>query len=123
MASDARIQETGWKDFSFLGNRNVGESRRYRVAVLESHGLHARGSAGHPNSATKFQIRILGEELSEQGVACGGIFPCPVSRLFPSRVKEVEGEAGLAQAYDVVVVGGGFCGSGLGPLHNADPGL
>jgi alkylation response protein AidB-like acyl-CoA dehydrogenase len=66
------------------------------VAVLESDGLDARGSAGHSNSATKFQIRILGKELSEQGVACGGIFPCPVSRLFPSRVKEVrKGDAGF----------------------------
>src|SRR4029079_19601806 len=46
-----------------------------------------------------------------QGVACGGIFPCPVSRLFPSRVKEVRrGEAALAQAYDVVIVGGGAAG-------------
>src|SRR6266404_7748816 len=68
MAGDACIQEAGWKDFSFLGNRTVGESCRHGVAVLESHGLYARGSARHSHSATKVQVQILGKKLSEKEV-------------------------------------------------------
>ena len=53
------------KDFSFLGNRTVSESCGYGVAILESDGLHARGSAGHSHSATEFQVGIPGKTLSE----------------------------------------------------------
>ena len=64
----ARIQEAEWKDFSFLGNGTAGKSCRHGVAVLESHGLYARGTARHSHSATKVQVRILGKKLFEQVV-------------------------------------------------------
>src|SRR5262252_9546322 len=68
MAGDACIPEAGRKDFSFLGNRAVRESRGHGVAVLESHGLYAGGAAGHSGSAAELQVRIPGETLSEQEV-------------------------------------------------------
>src|SRR5258706_2023805 len=68
MAGDACIQEAEWKDLSFLGNGTAGESCRHGVAVLESHGLYARGAARHSRAATKFQVRIPGRKLSEKEV-------------------------------------------------------
>ena len=47
------------------GGPNVGESRRHGVAVLESHGLHAGGTAGQTHSAAKVQVGIPGKTLSE----------------------------------------------------------
>ena len=53
------------KIFHFWGTESIGQSCRHGVAVLESHGLYARGPARHSDSATEFQVRILGETLSE----------------------------------------------------------
>ena len=72
MASNACVQKTGREDFPFLGNRSDCEPCRHGVAVLEPYGLYAEGQAGHPYSATKFQIRILGKKLSEQRVVGRG---------------------------------------------------
>ena len=49
-----------------IAKATTGESRRHGVAVLESHGLYARGSARHPHAATEFPVRIPGKALSEQ---------------------------------------------------------
>src|SRR4030095_4218115 len=68
MAGDACVQEAGWKDLPFLGDRTIGKSRRYRLAILEPHGLHAGGTARPAHAAAKLQIRIFGAEL-RQGVA------------------------------------------------------
>src|ERR1700731_2490038 len=68
MAGHACLQEAGWKDFSFLGNRAVRKPCRHGVPVLESHGLYAGGPAGHSPPAAKFQVRIPGKTLSEQKV-------------------------------------------------------
>ena len=62
------FRRQAWKNLSFLGNRTVRGSFKHRVAVLESDGFYARGSARHSHSATKFQIRIPGKKLSELGV-------------------------------------------------------
>ena len=56
------------KIFHFWGTESMIESCRHGVAVLESHGLYARGPARHSHSAAEVQVRILGEELSEQEV-------------------------------------------------------
>src|SRR6266853_1073390 len=87
MASDACIQAAGWKDFSFLGNRTVGESCRHGVAVLEYHGLYARGTARHSHSATKFQVRILGKTLSEEGVVWRAIPRTQIVRRSANRAR------------------------------------
>src|SRR5437867_12354782 len=68
MAGDARVSEAARKDSSFLGNRVDVESSRHRVAVLESHGLHARGAAGHSHAATTIQVQIPGGALFEPEV-------------------------------------------------------
>src|SRR5688572_26154975 len=67
MAGDARIQKAGWKDLSFLGNGVDVEPRRHGVAVLEPHGFHAGGPAGHSHATATVQVRVSGEELLEQG--------------------------------------------------------
>src|SRR6185312_16554027 len=63
---DACVQETRWQDFSFLERRS---GRRYGVAVLESDGLHAGGSAGPADAAAKLQAGVFREECFEE-VAC-----------------------------------------------------
>ena len=55
----------GRQDLSFLGNGAAGQSRRYGVAVLEPHGLHAGGPAGPCHAAAEVQVGVPGEELSE----------------------------------------------------------
>ena len=56
------------KIFHFWGTESMSNHRRHGMGVLESHGLYARGPARHSHPATKFQVRIPGETLSEQGV-------------------------------------------------------
>ena len=56
MAGHARLYEAGRRNLSFLGDRDDGKPRRYRVAVLESYGLHTEGSARHSHPAAKVQI-------------------------------------------------------------------
>src|ERR1051326_8778006 len=102
MAGDACIQQTGCKDFSFLGNRTAGESCRHGVAVLESHGLYAGGSAGRSHSAAKVQVRIPGKTLSEQVAVWR-----PIRRIWPpdgrrSTTRELN-------AADVNMTGRGPC--------------
>ena len=50
------------KILHFWGTEVDVESRRHGVAVLESHGLHAGGPAGHSHSATKVQVRVPGKD-------------------------------------------------------------
>ena len=53
------------KIFHFWGTETIRKSCRYGLALLESDGLYAGGPAGHSDSATGFQVRIPGKELSE----------------------------------------------------------
>src|SRR5918992_506555 len=63
MAGDARLSEAAGKDCSFLGHGVDVESSRHGVAVLESDGFHARGTAGHFHAATGIQVPVPGRAL------------------------------------------------------------
>ena len=64
-AGDAGVQEARRQDFPVLEHRGDVEPRRYGLAVLESHGLHAGGTAGPADTAAAVQERVFGEELFE----------------------------------------------------------
>src|SRR4029453_4485561 len=88
MAGNACVQQAGWKDFSFLGNRAPGESCRHGVAVLESEGLYPGGPAGHSYAAAGLPVRIPGKALSEQVTAwLGAGAPRVWSALCLARVE------------------------------------
>jgi hypothetical protein len=55
----------GMEGFFISGELSCRQIMSTGVAVLESHGLYARGPAGHSHSAAKFQIWIFGKKLSE----------------------------------------------------------
>src|SRR5436305_1636900 len=114
MASDACIQEAGWKDFSFLGNGSVDESCRHGVAVLESHGLYARRSARHSHSAAKVQVRTHAKTVAVFMTDDKGRFTYPdgKSQDFNGKAGDVNFDTAKVhlpentgdKAFDVVVV-------------------
>src|SRR4030095_420439 len=66
IAGIARVSAAGRQDLPLLGHRTTRKSCRHGLAVLESDGLYAGGTAGAYHSATAFQIRVPRKALFEQ---------------------------------------------------------
>src|SRR3954465_8413372 len=72
MAGDACLHKAGREDLSFLGHGIVEQSCRYRMAILEFDGFHARGAAGSSHPAAEVQVELFGGALFERGAARAG---------------------------------------------------